>query len=106
MKRIPGTRVDYFDPDVRLTRPGTVMDIPMDPDTPDEKKYYLIQLDNSAVIKIPLADMPALIPQPPVQIIDEASAILPPFLQLGNKITYEHEGIYYQGYLGQQDGIF
>ena len=50
--------------------------------------------------------MPTLIPQPPVQIINDASAILPPFLQLSNKITYKHGGIYYRGYLGQRDGVF
>ena len=34
----PGTRIEHVDPVSKVTRLGTVMDIPMDPSLPDEKK--------------------------------------------------------------------
>jgi hypothetical protein len=37
---------------------------------------------------------------------DAATSLLPPFLRLNSKITYEHEGQYHKGFLGLCDGIY
>jgi hypothetical protein len=50
--------------------------------------------------------MPSLIPKPPAVVSSDSTHLLPPFLQPGCKITYEHEGTL-QGFLGQsKEGVF
>ena len=104
----PGTRVERFHPDLKVMRSGTVMDIPLSLSEPDESKTYLIQFDDSSTVRIPLSMMPSLFPKPPVNIDDSGATdtLLPPFLQLNKKITYEHEGQYWKGYLGQVKGRY
>ena len=72
------------------------MDIPLDPTIPDSEKAYLIHLDDSTTVTILLDDMPSLIPSPPSTIDDDIidSSLLPAFLQLKSKITYDYEGQY------------
>jgi hypothetical protein len=35
-----------------------------------------------------------------------SGGLLPPFLQLNSKITFDHDGQYHKGYLGQRDGVY
>jgi len=50
--------------------------------------------------------MPSLILKP-TTVSSDSTHLLPPFLQPGCKITYEHEGQLHKGFLGQsQDGTF
>jgi hypothetical protein len=67
---------------------------------------YLILFDNGTSASIPLADMASLIPSPPVLgdalstlSTDNNSSLLPPLLQIGSPITYEHVGEYHKGFL-------
>jgi hypothetical protein len=79
------------------------MNIPLSLDTSGSPLYQIL-FDNGTVASIPLADMSSLIPPPPV--FDDISSsqssgpgLLPPFLAVGSRITYEHEGTYHKGYL-------
>ena len=45
-------------------------------------------------------------PLKPLSLPAENNPLLPDFLQLRKKITYEHDVQYYQGYIGQRDGIY
>ncbi len=81
------------------------MDIPLHSD-PDGSAIYLILFDNGTSASLPLADMASLIPSPPVPgdglsktSSDDNSSLLPPFPQIGSRITYEHKGDYHQGFL-------
>jgi hypothetical protein len=99
----PGTRV--LDTTLPLGRSlaGTVMDIPFDPTSSPQ---YLIILDDGTSQAVLSKDMPSLIPKP-VHASPDSSHILPPFLQPGSKITFEHDGQLHKGFLGQsQDGEF
>jgi hypothetical protein len=50
--------------------------------------------------------MSSLIPKP-AAVSSDSMHLLPPFLQLGCKITYEHEGTLPRGFLGQsEEGVF
>jgi hypothetical protein len=53
---------------------------------------YTILFDNGTSASIPLSEMPTIIPKPPVDIdsSDSQDSLLPPFLWLNSKITYEH----------------
>jgi hypothetical protein len=92
---------------------GTVMDIPLHSD-PTGSAMYLILFDNGTSAHIPLADMASLIPSPPVSGIgpdnsssDDDSSLLPPFLWVGSRITYEHDGEYHKGFLVRNtDGMY
>jgi hypothetical protein len=92
---------------------GTVMDIPLHSD-PTGSAMYLILFDNGTSAHIPLADMASLIPSPPVSGIgpnnsssDDDSFLLPPFLRVGSRITYEHDGEYHKGFLARNtDGTY
>eukprot|EP00970_Alexandrium_tamarense_P009299 scaffold1836_cov204-Alexandrium_tamarense.AAC.45 len=95
----PGTCVERVDPHTEILKSGTVMDISL-PSSPSQSEY-LIQFDNSTTATISLSDMPDLILTPPAPSSDDdSSPLLQLFLQLNSKITYEHEGQYYKGYLG------
>jgi hypothetical protein len=92
---------------------GTVMDIPLIPtvpssDDPSDPSYsYTILFDSGISASIPLLEMPSIIPKPPVDIDSSNSqdSLLPPFLWLNSKITYEHDGQYHKGCLDKRQGI-
>jgi len=100
----PGTRVERLDPTSKLLLAGTVMDIPLSTDVLGFPSY-LILFDNGTSASIPLTEMPSMIPAPPVPISDmaesrsEHSHLLPPFLSINSRITYEHDGTYHKGFL-------
>jgi hypothetical protein len=81
------------------------MDIPLY-SNPDGLAMYLILFNNGTSASFPLADMACLIPSPPISgdglsipSSDNDSLLLPPFLQIGSHITYEHEGTHHKGFL-------
>ncbi len=81
------------------------MDIPLHYN-PTGLATYLILFDNGTSGSIPLVDMASLVPSPPVSGVGfhktssgDDSSLLPPFLQVGNRITYEHDGEYHKGFL-------
>ena len=88
-----------------MLRSGTVVDIPLDPSQPDESKSYLIQFDDSTSTSVPASEMPLLIVKPPVFDVAAQDTHLPSFLQLGKKITFDHDSQYCKGYLGRKDGV-
>ena len=94
----PGTRVLAIDA-------GTVMDIPFDPNLSPQ---YLIIFDDGTSRSVSSTDMPNLIPKPTaISSSSDTTHLLPPFLQPGCKITYEHDGQLHKGFLGRsQDGVF
>ncbi len=81
----PGTQVLDFNPTSGLSRDGTVMDIPFDS---TKSPHYLILLDDGTTRSVSAADMESLIPKPTVD-TTSTSHLLPPFLQLRSKITFE-----------------
>ena len=106
----PGTRVEWLDPVSNMLLSGTVMDIPFHQDVsyPDDDFSYTIIFNNGTSASVPLCEMSNLIPPPPIASMtaDNAASLLPPFLQLNSRITYEHNGQYHKGYLGQKDGVY
>ena len=106
----PGTHVERVDPSTNQLLAGTVMDIPFPTDVSDPNAdiFYTVLFDNGTSASVPLSDMSSLVPAPPVDIATDNSqdSLLPPFLRLNSKITYEHDGRYHKGYLGKHDGIF
>jgi hypothetical protein len=89
----PGTQVEDVNPHTNTTWSGTVMDTPMDS---NQSPHYLVQFDNGTSRSIRFADMPSLIPKPLVNVLDSAH-LLPSFLKLNSKITFEHDGHYHKG---------
>jgi hypothetical protein len=87
-----------------------VMDIPLpvSPSEADLLQSYTILFNNGTAASIPLNEMAGLIPSPPFEVCnwDSQVSLLPPFLHLNLKITYEHEGQYHKGYLETCDGCF
>jgi hypothetical protein len=101
----PSTRVKCINPTTNMLLAGTVMDIPLHSD-PDGLAMYLILIDNGTSASIPLVDMASLISCPPIseegisiRSSDSDSLLLPPFLQIGSCIPYEHDGAYHKGFL-------
>jgi hypothetical protein len=95
----PGTRVKRIDPTTNMLLAGMVMDIPLHSD-PDGLAMYLILFNNRTSTSFSLADMASLISRPlilggglSIPSSNNDSLLLPPFLQIGRCITYEHEGI-------------
>ena len=83
------------------------MDIPVDTSQPDEEKSYLIQFDDSSTKYVPISDMPFITIKPPVVTEDDnQDLLLPAFLQVGSKITYDCDGQFFKGYLGHKDGQY
>ncbi len=79
------------------------MDIPFDS---TKSLHYLILFDDGTTRSVPAADMESLIQKPSIDTTD-SSHFLPPFLQLGSKITLEKDGQYHKGYLGQSsNGVY
>jgi hypothetical protein len=83
--------------DVSLSSSGDVQDRP-----------YTILFNNGTTASILLSQMSSLIPPPPVLSSPShgTDALLPPFLQLNSRITYEHEGQYHKGWLGQCNSVY
>ena len=52
--------------------------------------------------------MPYLLPKPPSNVDNTGSTdtLLHPFLQINQKITYDHQGQYWKGYLGKSEGRY
>ncbi len=99
----PGTRIEEQAANTNILRSGTVMDIPLDPTI---SPHYLIQFDDGTTKSVPASKMSSLIPKPSTDPSD-SSHLLPPFLRLNSKITYEHDGQYHKGYLSKsQDGVY
>jgi hypothetical protein len=72
---------------------------------------YTILFDNITTSSIPLWEVASLIPPPPVgPLLGDSSlsqdSLLPPFLCINSKTTYEHEGQYHKGYLTKCDGTY
>jgi hypothetical protein len=79
------------------------MDIPLDPAI---STHYLIQFNDGTTKSVPASKMSSFIPKPSANPSD-SSHLLPPFLHLNSKITYEHDGQYHKGYLSKsQDGTY
>ena len=57
---------------------------------------------------VPLLDMASIIPALPVQEEDPTctNSLLPPFLQLKSKSTYDHAGQFHKGFLGIHNGVY
>ena len=68
---------------------------------------YTILFDNGTTTSVHLSDMSSILPAPPIDVAncDSQDSLLPPFLRLNSKITYEHDGQYHKGYLGKRDGF-
>ena len=94
----PGTRVvEPSSSNDNVLRSGTVVDIPMDPKLSPQ---YLIQFNDGTTKSFPASKMASLIPKPRA-LPSDSSHLLPPFLCLNSKITFEHEGQYHKGYLSK-----
>ena len=94
----PGTRVEEpSSSNDSISRSGTVVDIPMDPNLTPQ---YLVQFDDGTTKSFPASKMASLIP-PPRPSSSDSSHLLPPFLRLNSKITFEHEGQYHKGFLSK-----
>jgi hypothetical protein len=98
----PGMQVKWIDPFTNMLLAGMVMDIPfpVSSSEADSQQSYLILFDNGTTASVPLNEMAALIPPPLVNVgvSDSMDYLLPPFLCLNSKITYEHEGQYHKGF--------
>jgi hypothetical protein len=92
------------------------MDIPFPSTSPSPNSLstdlnLTILFDNGSTSSILLQDMASLIPPPPVgPLLGDSSlsqdCLLPPFLGVNSKITYDHDGQYHKGYLTKSDGTF
>jgi hypothetical protein len=90
----PGMRVERINPFTNLLLAGTVMNIPFlhvlsgDNSLPQ----YTILFNNGTTASVPLGKMAGIIPSPPIDVDDSDShdSLLPLFLRLNLKITYEH----------------
>ncbi len=109
----PGTWVERIDPSTKMLLAGTVMDIPFSVNVSDGSDAimdcpYTVLFDKRTLASISLSEMADIIPKPPVDIhtTDFQDSLLPPFLCLNSKITYEHDGQYHNRYLGKQDGVY
>ncbi len=89
----PRTRVEEFNPTSGLTHAGSVMDIPFDLSSLPQ---YLIMFDNGTTCFTLSQDMPSLIPEPVTSVLD-TSHHLPPFHNIGFKVTFEHKGQLHKG---------
>ncbi len=90
-----GIRVADVHPTTGKTCSGMVIDIPFGPNS---SPHYLVLYNDDTSLSIPAASLPALIPKPMVDILDTFH-LLPPFLQVGFKITFEKGSQYHKGYL-------
>ncbi len=102
--------MEHLDPSTNILLAGTVMDIPLSGVISESSKapLYTILFDNGTTASVPLSKMTSIIPSPTVHdgIDDDSQPLLPPFLQLNCKITYDHDGQFHKGYLGLQNGVY
>jgi hypothetical protein len=86
------------------------MDIPIYQDAQESlgESSYTILFDNGTTSSVPLSGMAGMIPSPHVREETPAASnnLLPFFLQLISKITYEHDGQYHNGFLGICNGVY
>jgi hypothetical protein len=86
------------------------MDIPflLDPSGDAYIPNYTFLFDDGSMASIPPEQMAGIIPPPPINVddSDSAASLLPLFLWLNSKITFEHEGQYHKSFLGQRNGIY
>jgi hypothetical protein len=101
----PGSPVERINPTTNILLASMVMDIPLST-TPSDSPSCQILFINGTSAFISLTDMPSLIPAPPVLMSapvdsssDNSSSLLPLFLSVNSRITYEHEGTYHKGFL-------
>ncbi len=75
------------------------MDIPFphDPSSDTSIPNYIILFDDGSTASISLEQMAGIISPPPINVddSDSAASLLPPFLRLNSRITFEHEGQYH-----------
>jgi hypothetical protein len=99
----PGARVLNIDPSLGQSLAGTMMDIPLNPTSSPQ---YLIIFNDGTTQAVSATNMPSLILKP-APVLSNSTHLLPPFLQPGCKIMYEHKGQLHKGFLSQsQDGAF
>jgi hypothetical protein len=92
----PGTRIkEPSSSNNGIHCSGTIVDIPMDPTISPQ---YLVQFNDGTTKSIPASKMALLIPKP-CNSPSNLSHLLPPFLCLNSKMTFEHKGQYHKGYL-------
>jgi len=98
----PGTRVERLDPSTNMLLAGTVMDIPLSLDSSGSPSYQIL-FDNGTSASIPLSEMASSIPAAPRPSLvptdssqDGLTTLLPPFLSVNSRITYEHDGAYHK----------
>jgi hypothetical protein len=82
----PGARVEEFNPTLGSTHAGMVMDFPFDLSSLPQ---YLIMFDDGTTLSVSSHNIPALIPKQVTSIL-ATSHLLPPFLKIGSKVTFEH----------------
>ncbi len=103
-------RVERINPKTNKLLAGTVIDIPfpLDPSSDTSILNYTILFDDGSTASIPLEQMAGIIPPPPINVDDSDStaSLLPPFLRLNSKITFEHESQYHKGFLRQCNEIY
>jgi hypothetical protein len=92
----PGTRVERLDPSSNMLLAGTVMDIPLSKDSLGSPSYQIL-FDNGTSASIPFSEMASSIPAAPLFVLaptdlshDGSSTLLPPFLSVNSRITYEY----------------
>jgi hypothetical protein len=105
-----GICVERVDQATNILLADTVMDVPFPSSgSSDESTYnYMVLFDNGTTALISLSEMASINLAPLVQVSasDSQDSLLPPFLQLNSKITYEHEGQFHKGFLGKLDGVY
>jgi hypothetical protein len=110
-----GTRVEQLNPSTNILS-GTVMDFPfpatsLSPENLPTDLNCTILFNNGTTSSAPLQEMASLIPPPPVghllgDLSSSQDSLLPPFLCINSKITYEQDGQYHKGYLTKRDGTY
>jgi hypothetical protein len=99
----PRTQVKRVDPSTRMLVAGTVMGIPfpVNVSASANNVSYTILFDNGSTASIPLSEMAAIIPSPPVceAVDDRSSSLLPLFLQLNSKNHLQAQWTISQGFL-------
>ncbi len=109
----PGTCVERLDPSTNMLLAGTVMDIPLSLDSSGSPSYQIL-FNNGTSASIPLSEMASSISAAPLPALvptdsshDGSSTLLPPFLSVNSRITYEHDGAYHKGFLTRKScGMF